>query len=82
MLRDVLNVAMAPAYQIIEIHLDADGNELQRLPAWSFDTLEKAINRIDDVLARYPARGFDKDGNYWWVTEENGDRTRFIVEGT
>jgi hypothetical protein len=31
---------MAPTYQVIEISLDGDGNELSRMPAWSFDSLE------------------------------------------
>jgi hypothetical protein len=52
-------------------------NEVSRLPAWSFDTLEKAINQIENVLSRC---GCASDGSYWWGTAMNGEM-RFTIEG-
>ena len=73
---------MALRYQIIEINLDADGNEINRLPAWSsFDTIEQAVARIQIVLSRCRIVGFEATGNYWWGTAVNGDRLCFTIEG-
>jgi hypothetical protein len=51
------------------------------LRAWSFDTLEKAVNQIENVLSRCETRGCAGDGSYWWGTAMNGDRMRFVIEG-
>jgi hypothetical protein len=73
---------MALAYRVIEISLDAQNNETNRLPSCSFDSKEAAANSIENVLSRYKERGFDADGLYWWGTAINGDRSRFIIEVT
>jgi hypothetical protein len=72
---------MAPAYQIIEINLDAEDNEISQFPAWSFDTLETAVDQIENVLSRWQTRGCASDGSYWWDLGMNGDEVRFKIEG-
>jgi hypothetical protein len=66
---------MAQIYQIIEISVDADGNEGARRLCWSFDTLQEAINRIPTF---YPA--FDKKTGCWWCTAMNGERMHFVID--
>jgi hypothetical protein len=71
---------MALSYQIIEISVEADGNEGARRPSWSFDTLQEAINRINNLLSRCKSGGFEKEKGYWWCTAMNGERMRFVIE--
>ena len=71
---------MAPVYQIIEISVDADGNEGVRRPSWSFDTREKSVNRINNLLSRCKLGRFDKEKGYWLCTAMNDDRTHFMIE--
>ena len=71
---------MALSYQIIEIPIDADDNETARIPSWRFDTLEQAVNRIENVLSRCKHHGFEAAKNYWWCTAVNGQRMRFMIE--
>jgi len=47
--------------KIIEISVDADSNEGARRPCWSFDTREKAVNRINNLLSRCKSGRFNKE---------------------
>jgi hypothetical protein len=69
---------MAPVYQIIEISVDADGNEGDR-PGPSI-TREKGVNRINNLLSRCKLGRFDKEKGYWLCTAMNDDRTHFMIE--
>jgi hypothetical protein len=71
---------MGHIYQIIEISVDADGNEGARRRSWSFDTLQEAINRINNLLSRCKSGRFEKEKGYWWCKAMNGDRMHFVIE--
>jgi len=60
--------------------VDADGNEGARRPCWSFDTREKVVNSINNLLSRCKSGRFNKEKGYWWCTAMNGDQMRFVTE--
>jgi hypothetical protein len=56
------------------------GSEGERRPSWSFETLQEATNRINNLISRCKSGGFEKKKGYWWCTAMNGDRMRFVIE--
>ena len=68
-------------YQIIQVTLDAIGNETERSRAWSFETRQEAIQMMQNLISRHHNSGYSEDGALWWGTALDGTRMRYLIEG-
>ena len=68
-------------YTIIEIQLDAWGQEFDRKPGWTFDTREDAVERMENLISRHTDAGYSEDGTVWFGTATDGTRMRYLIEG-
>jgi hypothetical protein len=68
-------------FQIVELELDANGNETKRKPVLhTFGTRGEAVTRVESVIAHYQQYGYDSEHDSWWALAANGDRMAFVIK--
>jgi hypothetical protein len=48
--------------------------------AWSFDTREEAVKRVENVISRHSTSGYNPEDSFWWGVARDGERLRFVIE--
>jgi hypothetical protein len=70
------------AFQIVGLTLDADDNVIQRrVVPFSYPTREEAVTAIECIVSTFAEAGYEPAQKFWWAIADDGDRTRFIIEG-
>jgi hypothetical protein len=70
------------AYQVVELDLDEHDELIERkLVALPFGRILEAVDHIKTVISRYEHSGYNENDGSWWAYADNGDRTRFVIEG-
>jgi hypothetical protein len=70
------------AFQVVELTLDADDNVIERrVVPYPYQTREEAITAIECIVSTFAEAGYAPAQKFWWAVANDGDRTRFIIEG-
>ena len=70
------------AFQIVELTLDADDNVIERrIVPYPYPTREEAVTAIECIVSTFAEAGYEPTQKFWWAVADDGDRTRFIIEG-
>ena len=73
---------VAVAFQIVELSLDADDNVIERrVVPFPYPTREEAVTAIECIVSTFAEAGYEPAQKFWWAVANDGDRTRFIIEG-
>jgi hypothetical protein len=73
---------VAVAFQIVELTLDADDNVIERrVVPYPYPTREEAVTAIECIVSTFAEAGYEPAQEFWWAVANDGDRTRFIIEG-
>jgi hypothetical protein len=67
---------VAVAFQIVELTLNADDNVMERRIV-----REEAVTAIECIVSTFAEAGYEPAQKFWWAVADDGDRTRFIIEG-
>ena len=74
--------AVAVAFQIVALTLDADDNVIERrVVPHPYPTREEAVTAIECIVSMFADAGYEPAQKFWWTIAHDGDRTRFIIEG-
>jgi hypothetical protein len=70
------------AFQIVELTLDADDNVIQRrVVPFPYPIRQEAVTAIERIVSTFAEAGYEPAQKFWWAIADDGDRTRFIIEG-
>jgi hypothetical protein len=73
---------VAVAFQIVELTLDANDSVIERrVVPYPYPTREEAIPAIECIVSTFAEAGYEPAQKFWWAVADDGDRTRFIIEG-
>ena len=70
------------AFQIVALTLDANDKVIERrIVPYLFPTRQEAVTAIECIVSTFAEAGYKPAQKFWWAIADDGDRTRFIIEG-
>ena len=53
----------------------------RRVVPFPYPTREEAVTAIECIVSTFAEAGYEPAQKFWWAIADDGDRTRFIIEG-